>query len=261
MCIFGMRDTWHQIEIHHHCLQEWRMNNIRLVLICCNVNICKNKLQKHCRANGNNHLRHLAENNTCDKFCSQYFSAQFPFESFGISICQRRSKCFDLAECALEKACLQRGGPSELSLGRANISTAPWKSINKAQTETYRGSRDKILRCVQGVGRGTTLRGRIWRSKQSGQSKKWNNKKLLENMPSSAVIYSRERSEHKEAKTKTRTRTRKFIGGIPILCWGIGAGAKEEEDKENLITFPILLSADLHHQPTTRHKCFRQIET
>ena len=121
------------------------MNNIRLVLICCNVNICKNKLQKHCRANGNNHLRHLAENNTCDKFCSQYFSAQFPFESFGISICQRRSKCFDLAECALEKACLQRGGPSELSLGRANISTAPWKSINKAQTETYRGSRHKIL--------------------------------------------------------------------------------------------------------------------
>ena len=121
-------------------------------------------------------------------------------------------------------------------------------------------------RCVQGVGRGTTLRGRIRRSKQSGQSKKWNNKKLLENMPSSAVIYSRERSEHKEAKTKTRTRTRKFIGGIPILCWGIGAGAKEEEeeeeeDKENLITFPILLSADLHHQPTTRHKCFRQIET
>ena len=78
-------------------------------------------------------------------------------------------------------------------------------------------------------------------------------------MPSSAVIYSRERSEHKEAKTKTRTRTRKFIGGIPILCWGIGAGAKEEEeekkeeeekeeeDKENLITFPILLSADLRH--------------
>ena len=94
---------------------------------------------------------------------SQYFLAQFSFErgqNFGISICQRRSKCFDLAECALEKACLQRGGPSELSLGRANISTAPWKSINKAQTETYRGSRDKILRCVQGVGRGTTLRGR-----------------------------------------------------------------------------------------------------
>ena len=55
-------------------------------------------------------------------------------------------------------------------------------------------------------------------------------------------------------------RTRVFSGGIPILCWGIGAGAKEEEDKENLITFPILLSADLRHQPTTRHKCFRQIE-
>ena len=187
------------------------------------------------------------------KFCSQYFLAQFPFENFGISICQRRSKCFDLAECALEKACLQRGGPSELSLGRANISTAPWKSINKAQTETYRGRNIGAgWRCVQGAGRGTTLRGRIWRSKQSGQSKKWNNKKLLENMPSSAVIYSRERSEHKEAKTKRRTRTRKFIGGIPILCWGIGAGAKEEEeeeeeDKENLITFPILLSADLRH--------------
>ena len=112
------------------------MNNIR---ICCNVNICKNKLQKHCRANGNNHLRHLAENNICDKFWSQYFLAQFSFENFGISICQRRSKCFDLPECALEKACLQRGGPSELSLGRANISTASWKSINKAQTETYRG--------------------------------------------------------------------------------------------------------------------------
>ena len=79
------------------------------------------------------------------KFGSQYFSTQFSFENFGISICQRRSKCFDLAECALEKACLQGGGPSELSLGRANISTAPWKSINKAQTETYRGSRYKIL--------------------------------------------------------------------------------------------------------------------
>ena len=105
-------------------------------------------------------------------------------------------------------------------------------------------------RCVPGVGRGTTLGGRIWRSKQSGQSKKWNNKKLLENMPSSAVIYSRERSEHKEAKTKTRTRTRKFIGGIPILCWGIGAGAKEEEDKEDLITFPILLSASSTYNTT-----------
>ena len=69
-------------------------------------------------------------------------------------------------------------------------------------------------------------------------------------MPSSAVIYSRERSEHKEAKTKTRTRTRKFIGGIPILCWGIGAGAKEEEDKEDLITFPILLSASSTYNTT-----------
>ena len=47
-------------------------------------------------------------------------------------------------------------------------------------------------------------------------------------------------------------RTRVFSGGIPILCWGIGAGAKEEEDKENLITFPILLSADLRHQLTTQ---------
>ena len=93
-------------------------------------------------------------------FVGNTFWPTFFRENFGISICQRRSKCFDLAECALEKACLQRGGPSELSLGRANISTAPWKSINKAQTETYRGSRDKILRCVQGVGRGTTLRGR-----------------------------------------------------------------------------------------------------
>ena len=47
-------------------------------------------------------------------------------------------------------------------------------------------------------------------------------------------------------------RTRVFSGGIPILCWGIGAGAKEEEDKENLITFPILLSADLRHQLTAQ---------
>ena len=50
----------------------------------------------------------------------------------------------------------------------------------------------------------------------------------------------------------SRIRTRVFSGGIPILCWGIGAGAKEEEDKENLITFPILLSADLRHQLTTQ---------
>ena len=78
-------------------------------------------------------------------FVGNTFWPTFFRENFGISICQRRSKCFDLAECALEKACLQRGGPSELSLGRANISTAPWKSINKAQTETYRGSRYKIL--------------------------------------------------------------------------------------------------------------------
>ena len=78
-------------------------------------------------------------------FVGNTFWPTFFRENFGISICQRRSKCFDLSECALEKACLQRGGPSELSLGRANISTAPWKSINKAQTETYRGSRYKIL--------------------------------------------------------------------------------------------------------------------
>ena len=64
--------------------------------------------------------------------------SEFPFVSGAANV-------LILAECALEKACLQRGGPSELSLGRANISTAPWKSINKAQTETYRGSRYKIL--------------------------------------------------------------------------------------------------------------------
>ena len=39
-------------------------------------------------------------------------------------------------------------------------------------------------------------------------------------------------------------------GGRPILCWGIGAGAKEEEDKEDLITFPILLSASSTYNTT-----------
>ena len=38
--------------------------------------------------------------------------------------------------------------------------------------------------------------------------------------------------------------------GSPILCWGIGAGAKEEEDKEDLITFPILLSASSTYNTT-----------
>ena len=39
-------------------------------------------------------------------------------------------------------------------------------------------------------------------------------------------------------------------GGRPILCWGIGAGAKEEEDKEDLITFPIFLSASSTYNTT-----------
>ena len=206
------------------------------------------------------------------KFCSQYFLAhflsrearisEFPFVSGAANVLIWPSVRWKKHVYNEEGRLNFRWAGQIYQLHRGKASTKrKQKHIGGAGTKYW-------WRCVQGVGRGTTLGGRIRRSKQSGQSKKWNNKKLLENMPSSAVIYSRERSEHKEAKTKTRTRTRKFIGGIPILCWGIGAGAKEEEeeekeeeDKENLITFPILLSADLHHQPTTWHKCFRQIET
>ena len=112
-------------------------------------------------------------------------------QSFGFSICQSGGKCFDPLEW-VEKACLQGGARLNFpGAGQIYQLHRPRKAATTKRKQKdigkYRGG--EIL-CLKG-GRGTTLRGRMRRSKQSGQSKKLNNKKLLENTPSSAVIYSR----------------------------------------------------------------------
>ena len=96
----------------------------------------------------------------------------------------------------MEKACLQGGARLNFpGAGQIYQLHRPRKAATTKRKQKdsgkYRGG--EIL-CLKG-GRGTTLRGRMRRSKQSGQSKKRNNKKLLENTPSSAVIYSRKGPE------------------------------------------------------------------
>ena len=106
-------------------------------------------------------------------------------QNFWFSICQSRGKCFDPWEW-VEKACLQGGARLNFpGAGQIYQLHRPRKAATTKRKQKdigkYRGG--EIL-CLKG-GRGTTLRGRMRRSKQSGQSKKRNNKKLLENTPSS----------------------------------------------------------------------------
>ena len=146
-------------------------------------------------------------------------------QSFGFSICQSGGKCFDPSEW-VEKACLQGGARLNFpGAGQIYQLHRPRKAATTKRKQKdigkYRGG--EIL-CLKG-GRGTTLRGRMRRSKQSGQSKKRNNKKLLENTPSSAVIYSRKGLEESNKDIQLQdinsllVRLPKFwLGYIPNPC-------------------------------------------
>ena len=74
-------------------------------------------------------------------------------------------------------------GPSELSLGRPNISTAPREKHQQQNANTKHIGSANTRNIEAGTGRERNKSsGRMRRSKRSGESKKQNNKKLLENI-------------------------------------------------------------------------------
>ena len=141
-------------------------------------------------------------------------------QHFGFSICQRGGKCFDPWEC-VEKACLQGARAVWTLLGRAQIYQLHPEKHQQNANRNISGAQIQNIEAgkyVESEGREEQHLGRMRRSKQSGQSKKRNNKKLFGKHAFISSNLQQERSGEQERGNQNRTRARMFSWDLQLFC-------------------------------------------